>query len=153
MKVLFLDIDGVANCRSTSQRHRGYIGIDPLMAFRIGKILLDTEAVMVLSSTWRLWPETRLEVSRQISKIHDVTPDLRGDFRGAEVKAWLKDHPEIERYAILDDNSDFYPDQPLFKTKWETGITEEIAKQVTDYLNDVQKVSRLDGDSGSASEE
>lgn len=137
MKVIFLDIDGVANCRATAQRHRGYIGIDPIMAFTIGKIFLDTDAKLVLSSTWRLWPETRLEVQKQIYDIFDVTPDIRGDFRGKEVRAWLEAHPDVERYAILDDNTDFYPDQMdnFFRTYWETGITDEIAKKVTEHLN------------------
>jgi hypothetical protein len=48
---------------------------------------------------------------------------------------WLDQHPDVTRYAILDDDSDFYADQPLFKTAWQTGITDEIAQQVTEYLN------------------
>lgn len=137
MKVVFLDIDGVCNCATTKQRHRGYIGIDPYMAFLVGKIFLDTDAKLVLSSTWRLWPETREEVKKQVYEIYDITEDIRPGFRGAEVRKWLEEHPEVTKYAILDDNSDFYPDQKpnFFKTTWETGITEEIAKKVTEHLN------------------
>jgi hypothetical protein len=29
MKVLFLDMDGVVNCKTTRQRHHGLMGIDP----------------------------------------------------------------------------------------------------------------------------
>lgn len=137
MKVLFLDIDGVVNCEKTAQRHRGYIGIDPHMAFIVGKIFLNTDAKLVLSSTWRLWPETRREVAKQVYEIFDVTEDIRPGFRGAEVRKWLSEHPEVERYAILDDNTDFYPDQMpnFFRTYWSTGITEEIAQKVIDHLN------------------
>jgi hypothetical protein len=55
--------------------------------------------------------------------------------RGDEVNAWLAEHPTVERWAILDDDSDFCDDQPLFKTSWSTGITEEIAAKVTSHLN------------------
>lgn len=135
MKVLFLDIDGVVNCASTTQRHRGAIGIDPYMAFIVGKIQLDTGCEVVLSSTWRHWDYTRAEVRKQVVEFIDVTPDSKKGFRGDEVKAWLANHPEVTRYAILDDDSDFHQDQPLFKTTWKEGITEAIAKNVTRYLN------------------
>lgn len=135
MKVLFLDIDGVVNCVSTRQRHRGFIGIDPLLAFIVGKIQLDTDCHVVLSSAWRLHPDGREEVRKQVCDVIDVTPDLPNGIRGLEIQAWLTEHPGVTRYAILDDNDDFLPDQKLFQTTWQTGITEEIATQVTEYLN------------------
>lgn len=135
MKVLFLDIDGVVNCSSTRQRHRGMIGIDPLLAFRVGKIVLDTECTVVLSSSWRNWPEGVDEVRHQVYEIYDVTPNLKSGFRGDEVKAWLDKHPEVERYAILDDDSDFHADQPLFQTSWTKGITDDLVRRVTEYMN------------------
>lgn len=135
MKVLFLDIDGVANCATTTVRHNKYIGIDPLMAFRIGKIQLDTGCEFVLSSAWRLFPDGRDEVEKRIAKMYDVTPRDGNGYRGEEVNRWLALHPEVTRYAIIDDASDFYDDQPLFQTEWKTGITEEIAKEITEYLN------------------
>lgn len=134
MKILFLDIDGVVNCSTTTQRHRGFIGIDPVMAFIVGKIQLDTDCKVVLSSTWRLMPGGKEEVEKQVCEIFDVTPSLPG-IRGDEVNAWLEKHPEVEKYAIVDDNSDFYPGQKLFLTEWITGITEDVAKQITEYLN------------------
>lgn len=144
MKVLFLDIDGVVNCASTAQRHRGVIGIDPLMAFRVGKIQLDTGCEVVLSSSWKHWKEGVEEVEKQVVKLYDKTPSgVTGGFtpggeafRGDEIKYWLHEHPEVTKYAILDDDSDFYSDQTLFRTDWNTGLTEEIARKVTDYLNE-----------------
>jgi hypothetical protein len=136
MKVLFLDIDGVVNCASTSQRHRGAIGIDPVMAFRVGKIQLDTGCEVVLSSSWRNWPEGRAEVERQVVRCLDVTPTARNGFRGTEIRTWLGEHPEVTRYAIVDDSTDFWKDQPLFKTEWTVGLTDEIAAQITRYLNE-----------------
>lgn len=144
MKVLFLDIDGVVNCKTTTQRHRGYIGIDPYMAFLVGKIQLDTDCRVVLSSTWRMWPDSRDEVKKQVVNFIDVTPNLGdgsrfGSVRGKEIAAWLNEHPNVEKYAILDDDKDMLEEQlpHFFNTSWDTGITEEIAKQVTDYLGRV----------------
>src|SRR6185295_8548719 len=103
MKVLFLDIDGVCNCATTTQRHRGMVGIDPIMAFRVGKIVLDTGCEVVLSSSWRHYPDAREEVQKQVVSFMDVTPDLKGiTDRGCEVLAWLDKHPEVTVHAILD---------------------------------------------------
>lgn len=142
MKVLFLDIDGVVNCAKTMQRHRGFIGIDPFMAFLVGRLVDRTGCKVVLSSTWRLDEASCEEVSKQVCKFIDVTPRLFNGIyapmeRGHEIKDWLDRHPEVTRYAILDDNSDMLKEQlpSFFKTSWETGITEEIAKQVEDHLN------------------
>jgi hypothetical protein len=135
MKVLFLDIDGVVNRVGTRQRYRGFMGIDPFLASMVGKIILDTGAAVVLTSTWRHFQGGREEVDRHVYKTFDVTPIADTGFRGEEVKMWLDEHPEVTRYAIVDDDSDFYADQPLFKTNWQTGITDEVAQQVTKFLN------------------
>lgn len=152
MKLLFLDIDGVVNCETTSQRHRGFIGIDPYMAFMVGKIQLDTNCQVVLSSSWRATKDGIDEVEKQVCKLLSVTPHSPNGFRGDEILMWFdkwnehvypnppdelgRQFESIEKYAILDDNTDFYDYQPLFKTEWKTGITEEIAKKVTDHLNE-----------------
>lgn len=135
MKILFLDIDGVVNCSTTTQRHRGFIGIDPHMAFLVGKIQLDTGCEVVLSSSWRHSKEGKSEVRKQVVKFIDCTPTSDSGFRGNEITQWLSEHPEVTRHAILDDDSDFYDDQPLFRTDWRTGLTLEIANEVIEYLN------------------
>lgn len=143
--ILFLDIDGVVNCASTQQRHRGYIGIDPYMAFLVGKIVLDTGCKVVLSSTWRCFHDDGIEeISKQVTPIQDATPKPwynketeRHSTRGEEIQAWLDQHPEVERYAILDDDTQILESQEpnWFRTFWLTGITPEIAEQVTKHLN------------------
>lgn len=147
MKVLFLDIDGVVNCKTTTQRHRGFIGIDPYMAFMVGKIQLDTGCEVVLSSTWRMDEKSRAEVRKQVVKFIDCTPHIpEKRERGHEIQAWLDQHPEVTRYAILDDDSDMLESQlpNFFKTSWEFGITAEIAKAVTDHLNENQTSGKLE---------
>jgi hypothetical protein len=55
--------------------------------------------------------------------------------RGEEIEAWLAAHPEVEVYAILDDDSDMLRHQPHFKTCFSKGgLTEKIAWQVQDCL-------------------
>lgn len=137
MKIIFLDIDGVVNCSSTAQRHRGAIGIDPYMAFLVARIAERTNAEIVLSSTWRLWPDSREEVTQQVGRFIDVTPKLQTG-RGAEIQAWLDGHPEVTRYAILDDDTDILPSQQdnWFRTYWEKGITRDIADAVVLHLNE-----------------
>lgn len=140
MKVLFLDIDGVCNNKESAKKYnfRGSVGIDPELAFMVGKIVLDTGCEVVLSSTWRLWEETKQQVFKQVYPFIDITPDLRGTTRGEEIQAWLDKHPEVVKYAILDDDTDMLDNQlpHFFQTSWETGITKEIADKVTNYLNE-----------------
>ncbi len=153
-KVLFLDADGVLNCQTTMQRHRGAIGIDPYMAFMVGKILLDTGADMVISSSWRHTQDGIDEIERQVAKSVGITPSINatGEYkysraelceRGQEIKAWLDAHPEYSRYAILDDENDMLPEQQehFFKTSWMTGITEEVAAMVTGHLYGYSKAA------------
>ena len=141
IKVIFLDIDGVVNSEETLKRTKGGIlGIDPYLVSIFNRIIFATDAKIVLSSSWRHSKEGRDEVRQQIMDFIDVTPrmPLLGGSetmeRGKEIKAWLDKHPEVEKYAILDDDSDFLPDQPLFKTTWKKGLTEEIAKEVIKHL-------------------
>lgn len=140
-KVLFLDIDGVCNSEqyAISPRHsKGQmLGIDAYPAFLVGKIQLDTGCDVVLSSTWRLWEDQREEVRKRVVDFIDVTPDFRRGVRGEEIASWLEQHPDVTRYAILDDDSDMLPDQMsnFFKTTFKLGLTDEIAKRVTEHLN------------------
>lgn len=136
-KVLFLDIDGVVNCKSTKERHPAapsIIGIEPVLVALVKQIVDQTGCVIVLSSSWRLYGPD-LDHVKTFFELADITPDKRGlTDRGCEVIAWLDQHPEVTAHAILDDNSDFHKDQPLFLTSWDTGINQDIADQVINHL-------------------
>lgn len=139
MRVLFLDVDGVINSEATLQKcGGGILGIDPYLAFLVGKISLAIpDLKVVLSSSWRHFEHGREQVEEQCVSIFDVTPGLGfGTIRGDEIRAWLDSHPEVEKYAILDDNSDMRPEQfnNFFQTSWKTGITEEVVQEVIDHL-------------------
>lgn len=143
-KILFLDIDGVVNSQhfAVVTKARGVLGIDPYPAFLVGKIQLDTECEVVLSSTWRLWEDAREQVRKQIVDFIDVTPELYHKPRGEEIQKWLKDNNcEDARYAILDDDPDMLESQlpNFFQTTTEFGLTQKIAKAVTEHLNKESK--------------
>lgn len=147
-KVLFLDIDGVVNCAHTRERHRGFIGIDPYMALLVGSMIDRTGVTVVLSSSWRHFEGGVDEVNKQVWKIMDVTPTITATPentkvgtsshvpRGYEIKAWLDKHPEVTKYAIVDDDSDMLEEQlpNFFKTTWQTGITPEIIAKIEEHL-------------------
>lgn len=141
MKVLFLDIDGVVNCRGTTQRFKGMLGIDPFLAAKVKLIIEKTGCKVVLSSTWRNWPEGRRHVRKMVCDFIDQTGIAESHFRGDEVQMWLNANTDkygISEYAILDDDHDFDDDQPLFSTSFNTGITDEIAENVINHLNGQQ---------------
>lgn len=132
---MFLDIDGVVNSRATTDFRNNLYPIDKYMAFMVGKIKLDTDCEVVLSSSWRNHPDGVAAVEKAIVPVEDITPNI-GGFRGMEVNMWLVKHgQDVGRYAILDDDSDFWFWQPFFKTTFQNGLTEEIAANVTKYLN------------------
>lgn len=143
MKVLFLDIDGVCNSLAYAQRNGMNLwhATDPDLVALVRKIIKETKCEVVLSSTWRLYPEARAVVKRDVCHFIDVTKDMQAGAkrgvveRGVEVQEWLDRHPAVTHYAILDDESDFLPNQWLFKTTFADGITEDIAQAVIDHLN------------------
>lgn len=148
MKVLFLDIDGVCNSRDYLRRGRAknrnftlWNVTDPDAVRLVRRIVRETGCVVVLSSTWRLYPESVAVVRRDVCRIMDCTPDLQRGYkrgvveRGREVKAWLDEHPEVTQYAIIDDDSDFLPHQWHFRTTFEKGLTEDTAQAVINHLN------------------
>jgi hypothetical protein len=81
---------------------------------------------IVISSTWRLHENlgdfkdvlgfpVKGKTGREVSV---------GSVRGKEIDRWLKDHPEVEQYCIVDDDSDMLEEQmPYFvKTNHKEGL-------------------------------
>ncbi|MCP6727302.1 MAG: HAD domain-containing protein [Patescibacteria group bacterium] len=136
MKVIFLDIDGVLNAIDTKERWQGFIGMNPVLVDRFNRLVEDTSAEVVLSSTWRHasnWRETMKKNGLNM-KFLDRTIRMPGKIRGLEIKEWL-DRNEVEKYVILDDDTDMLPDQPLFKTSYlEGGLTDRICDSVKHFL-------------------
>lgn len=154
MKVLFLDIDGVLNSATwyKNRPHRFLkddpeesdweCEIDPA-AILISKKLFHNVADLqiVISSTWRLNHELD-EFKRRLSQMLSIepsrvigkTPKL-GTIRGLEIQAWLKDNPQVTKFAIIDDDSDMGDLMDnLFKTNWSDGIQMSHVKDLTEFF-------------------
>lgn len=115
MKIIFLDIDGVLNHQHTKERIHGCLGIDPIRVNRLAKIVKETGAQVVLTSTWKMdWKpctdSSELNVYGQYMvnallqediHIFDKTVD-DGMNRGEGILTWLNNYP-VESFVILDD--------------------------------------------------
>lgn len=127
-QVVFLDYDGVVN--TYRWEHEVLIGCRGRWKCRCGLPsdgrVNNTQAVLwvsefcrqchysiVVSSTWRLddhyadylrnaWLDPEV-------KIIGRTPRLEGKTRGDEISQYLKEHPEVSRYLIFDDDVDMGP--------------------------------------------
>jgi hypothetical protein len=134
MKVIFLDIDGVLNCKKTpNPRKLPYI-VDSKLLKRFESLLERTDAKVVLSSTWRYDPAGLFSAKHWGVPFVGITPDMPKQPRRNEVLAWLKEHPDVDRYAVIDDEDDELDELPLFQPSVKTGLTDKIATGVADYL-------------------
>lgn len=143
MKVLFLDIDGVLNSHRSmvafggaphhAADHRGRF--DEVAVRLIRGITAAAGAKVVLSSSWRCDSEWR-EIGNALGiPLLDRTPSMLGP-RGKEIAAWLAAHPEVESYAIVDDDGDMLPEHlPFFvKTTYQDGLTFACAEKLAGLL-------------------
>lgn len=127
-RIIFLDVDGVLNCyysKSYVINEEGikYRGIDNSLVKKLKYIVDKTNASIVLTSTWKDYFEVGAykqkynhakylsnKLRRQGLKIVDKTEDRRWAERGAGIKRWLKNHPEVTNWVILDDEIFDYMD-------------------------------------------
>ena len=164
-KVIFLDIDGVLNteqhrklCRKKGIAYSDENGdtFDPVAVANLSKIIDETGADIVISSSWKFWGLLKLwemwKNRKLPGKVIDVTPDTEEDeillnadlsemeriaLRGYEIKEWLSFHgKKVSRYAIIDNVDSFLPEQqPHFVQVCPiTGITVEDAEKVIKVL-------------------
>jgi hypothetical protein len=134
MRVLFYDIDGVLNTSATpNPRDLPYI-TDPRLVARFKTIIFKTRATPVMISTWRYDPAGLFSARHQGIPCRGVTPDLPNRPRRDEIVAWLRKHPRVTRFAVLDDDDDDLDALPLFQPSAHTGLTSAMAKAIEAYL-------------------
>lgn len=137
-RVLFLDIDGVILSGEELWASRNNRYLPPAKIALVNEVLSRTGAVVVVSSTWRAFDDCLgLLRAAGLTAIHrDWRTDREartsggiylGEVRGHQIQRWLDAHPEVESYAIVDDDDDMLPSQmPRFvKTPFVTGIAQE----------------------------
>jgi hypothetical protein len=131
--IIFLDVDGVLiNFESRTFGH-------PRCVENLNKITDATDAVIVVSSSWRKGGVERIsQILRDwgvTGRVVDVTPDLstKGKEifvavqRGEEIQAWIeRNKRNLSDIAILDDGTDMAELVPfLIKTEYEIGLSEQ----------------------------
>lgn len=134
-KILFLDIDGVLNSRRTKNPRKLPYIVDPRNREWLRTILRETNAKIVLSSTWRYDPVGLLAAKHFQIGFIGITPDLPKQPRCAEIKAWLKHRPWVKRFAVLDDEDDELDELPLFQPDPAHGLVAAVARPLIRYLN------------------
>ena len=161
-KIIFLDIDGVLSPRwwdSDKQSDNYGRLFDAKAVANLSKIIEETEADIVISSSWKniglvelqnMWRDRGLP-----GKIVDITPDYMSDelllnadmndtdidslyIRGMEIKGWLVLYgDDVSNYVIIDDMDDILSEQQthFVQTDPEFGITNDDVKRVVHLLN------------------
>lgn len=140
MKVIFLDVDGVLNTPKTLRKF-GFDFIDDILVALVARIVRETEAKIVLSSTWRLDERNKIMVEQALAKhnlaIHDCTPRIESEGwveRREEIQLWLDDNA-VTKFAIIDDWEDASIGDSFFHTNENTGITLDLAEKIIFHLS------------------
>jgi len=141
MNIIFLDIDGVLNCHDLLYRE-GMDAIGDEFLDRLRHIVSRTEAQLVLSSMWRLSEKNLNLVKKALSTrnlvLLDCTIEIERGWefvrRSEEIQEWLDRHPEVQKFAILDDWDDAAINGNFFQTNMDDGLTDEIAKKIMEHF-------------------
>lgn len=146
-RVVFLDYDGVVNtpmwnekgtkCTYNFPQHGKVNNFQAVqwLSEACKKFHYD----IVVTSTWRTDPSYKECLIngglREGIEILGRTPNFYDMPRGAEIKAYLDEHPEINYYIIIDDDSDILPEQMshFIKTDYKVGFN----------LNDFEKFEKI----------
>lgn len=164
-KIIFLDIDGVL--ATPEYVHQGLWAISPAKQKLLKRVLKETGAEIVLSSSWRkhtvedtksymkdngFWFSDKI-VGVTIRAYHYLKGIHLSIPRGVEIKQWLdvnihkddgvykpKRHGEHFTYVIVDDDPDMLLEQAenFVRCKSDKGLTEEKANQIIKILNTQQ---------------
>lgn len=158
-KIVFLDFDGVLNHAKWFHAQAGLWNSGPIMrdedhfdpraVDRLNNLIDRTEAVVVVSSTWRLHltVDELANLLQRVGfrgKVFGKTPELPTD-RGLEIQAWLELHARPDpHFVILDDNADMaHLSAFLVQTSFAYGLQDEhVARAYAILMNDDGHLSK-----------
>lgn len=142
MKVIFLDFDGVMNTAKHCSKP-GYWK-DPCDTPHVevlNTIIERTGAKVVISSVWRMdgIDNCRMYLGNKGFKgeIIGTTPvdSKNGDTRGHEIQEWMDTHPGVEKFVVLDDDTDMTGVERWFvHIDRTTGLTEDHIPLVLKHI-------------------
>lgn len=136
-RLLFLDVDGVLNnIKSNSDLY-------PESLLLLSNVVAKTQCKIVLSSTWRLYPETLAELESafleyKIPKWIGSTPYINSQPRSEEIVSWLLENSkDPTNVVVLDDDKDAEIQDDLefiktsfVQTNFSNGFTFDHAQKV-----------------------
>lgn len=161
MKIIFLDIDGVLNNKDTytTSRERKISAaqeleglsfediierfmIEPHLVEHLNKIVEQTRAKIVVSSTWRKGRsieqlQSALEYHGFKGEVISKTPTLE-TYRGTEIQKWLDENAELNviNFIIIDDDSDMlHLSDKLVQCRFVDGLTHREVESSIEALN------------------
>ena len=149
LKVIFLDIDGVLNSEKYIRRCGRYgVVIDPTRMVLLKQIVDQTNAKIVLSSSWREHWSKDAKASDSVGKELDAVFNKYGltifdktdEFsrREVEIEAWLMMHPKTLAFVVLDDR---FLDSPVLRghvvktSNYVDGLDEAGVQKAINILN------------------
>ena len=160
MKILFLDLDGVANGH---ERHaNGYCGTKPECVAQLNRVIAATDCKLVISSAWRYLvvneSMTLLGLENLLlthgldckGRVAGLTREDRSlsdkHERGKQVREWINSYLSfnlrLDRYAVVDDDDELgIPEagHPFVKTDGKVGLTEADADKLIALLGRIER--------------
>lgn len=160
--IIFLDIDGVLNSSFWNKSHEREISDGTLIDHDKVKLLAclvkKTDAKLILHSGWRIWFDEKMcangsEAERLVQilaseglYLDGMTPDLTTEeirrtrkfslVKADEILLWLKNHPEVQNWIVLDD-LDLHQElitEHQVKTDQNVGLTLEDIQRAEEML-------------------
>lgn len=153
MKVIFLDIDGVLNSEEWDRyvqsftygaRFNSCYLLSQEMILRLQNVVFQTNAEIVLTSSWRTNERAMCALTRQLSLYHlsirDSTLYSTYNTRADDINEWLRSHSNIHSYVIVDDTDDGFTQDEILaahfvQTTYAQGLTPEKAEKIIEILN------------------
>lgn len=148
-RLLFLDVDGVLN-------HLKSGDLCPVSLGLLKDVVERTGCEIVLSSTWRLYPETSAQLesafleqgipkwvgSTPYIRFNGSKPHLRVQPRNEEIKAWILENLSgPARVVVLDDDADAEIREEIedvvscfVRTDFDNGFTVDHAQRVVSFF-------------------
>ena len=133
-KFIFLDVDGVLNCKTTKDKCGAYVGIEDQKVQYLKELVDITGAKIVLTSTWKEYWERNTtlkhrqdemanyldeKLSKQGLKVIDKTDDYfaldRGDGILEYIRGYKRKGNNVEKFVIFDDEMLDYKETKLTK--------------------------------------
>lgn len=153
MKVIFLDIDGVLNSKIFDKEKDSFDIMDPTRLVLLKKIVDETGAEIVLTSSWRHgWAiqecdcqsDAAIKIWNEFANANIFIMDKTTEeyySRTEQIKEWLSKNPEVESYVILDDIQFGWEELEgrVVKTHYliDRGLEDRHVKEAIEILNEI----------------